>query len=148
MRIREENDKLNNQTKNSKSRQRKSKVSFDLPKKKSLKQNNIQQYFNNKDQNKKTSKDLDIINKQRLLETKNAKKSKKKNKLLEIIKLLNSNRFDNKKVFIILERLNKDFIIDILLAIKLIRKRSRAPKKLLKNLLFAYITSNIVVTKC
>ena len=74
------------------------------------------------------------------------KNLKKKNKLLEIIKLLNKNKNSDNKVLIILKRLNKEFIIDILLALNLIKKRSNAPKKLLENILFSYITSNIIIT--
>ena len=101
----------------------KKKVFFTIQKKKkSFKQNTIKKYFDN------------------------SKKSKKKNKLLEIIKLLNKNKNSDNKILIILKRLNKEFIIDILLALNLIKKRSNAPKKLLENILFSYITSNIIIT--
>ena len=98
---------------------------FELPQKKSFKQNNIEKYFD---------------------KSKTNKKSKKKNKLLEIIKLLNKNRNYDNKIYIILKRLNRDFIVDILLALNLIKRRSNAPKKLLENILFSYITSNIIIT--
>lgn len=105
----------------------KKKVTFHLEKKKSLKQNNIETYFTNSKINKK---------------------SKKKNKILEIIKLLNKNKNYDSKIYTILKRLNRDFIVDILLALNLIKKRSNAPKKLLENILFSYITSNIIITYC
>ena len=94
-------------------------VTFNIPKKKSFKSNN--------DCNKN-------------------KKSKKKNKLLEIIKLLNKNKNYESRTYSILKKLNKDFIVDILLALNLIKKRSNAPKQMLDNILFSYITSNIIIT--
>jgi len=42
--------------------------------------------------------------------------------------------------------LTREFIIDILLALNLIKRRSSAPKKLLENILFSYITSNMIIT--
>jgi hypothetical protein len=74
------------------------------------------------------------------------KKSKKKNKLLEIIKLLNKNKYNDSRIYFILKKLDKEFIIDILLALNLIKKRSNAPKKILENIMFSYITSNIIIT--
>ena len=71
---------------------------------------------------------------------------KKKNKLLEIIKLLNKNKNYESRTYSILKKLNKDFVVDILLALNLIKKRSNAPKQMLDNILFSYITSNIIIT--
>ena len=95
------------------------KVTFNIPKKKSFKSKN--------DFNKN-------------------KKSKKKNKLLEIIKLLNKNKNSESRTYSILKKLNKDFVVDILLALNLVKKRSNAPKQMLDNILFSYITSNIIIT--
>ena len=51
------------------------------------------------------------------------KKSKKKNKIIEIIKLLNKNKNYDNKIYAILKRLNRDFTVDILLALNLIKKK-------------------------
>ena len=77
---------------------------------------------------------------------KKSKSLKKKKKILEIVKLLKENRYNIKRISIILNKLDKSYIIDLLLAFNLIKKRSNAPKKLLDTILINYITSDIVVS--
>lgn len=77
---------------------------------------------------------------------KKSKSLKKKKKILEIIKLLKDNRFNFKRINIILNKLDKSYVIDLLLAFNLIKKRSNAPKKLLDIILINYITSDIIIT--
>ena len=77
---------------------------------------------------------------------KKSKSLKKKNKILEIVKLLKENRYNIKRINIILNKLDRSYIIDLLLAFNLIKRRSNAPKKLLDTILLNYITSDIIVS--
>jgi len=47
---------------------------------------------------------------------------------------------------LILNKLDRSYVIDLLLAFNLIKKRSNAPKKLLDTILLNYITSDIIIS--
>ena len=77
---------------------------------------------------------------------KKSKSLKKKKKILEIVKLLKENRYNIKRINIILNKLDRSYVIDLLLAFNLIKRRSNAPKKLLDTILLNYITSDIIIS--